>query len=91
MGCQDAAKTTEIAARGDGEMWEMCAHWMMDAHRRERLLFIWSVHPFSISPIKITAFTNTVSLQRDSMCSDDIISLIKDIIYRVQSLYIILL
>lgn len=63
MECQEAAKTTDTAARGDGGSWEMCAHWIMDAHRREHLLFIWSSHPFSISPIKPTTFTNVVTLR----------------------------
>ncbi len=66
MECQEAAKTTETAARGDGGSWEICAHWMMDAHRREHLLFIWSSHSYSISPIQLT-FTNIVC--RETSCA----------------------
>lgn len=88
--CQDAENATETAARGDGELWEMCAYWMMDAHKRECVLFIWSVRPFSREPIKVTVFTNTDSLQRVTVCSDDLMSLMRHMAHRVKLLYIIL-
>lgn len=88
--CQEAAKATEAADRGDAESWKMCAHWMMDAHRREHLLLILSSHLYSVSPIQATTFTNMVSLQIGFMCSEVIITLIWVMLYRLQLLSVIL-
>lgn len=73
--CQEAAKTTEAAARGDGGvMGNMCS--IDDGCSQEGTPIIYLVIP---SVLHISSPTNNIykySLQRDFMCLEDVINLI---------------
>lgn len=92
--CQEAAKATETAARGDGGVvGNVCSYCrMMDAHTRVTPV-IYSVVPISVPYLQSnpTTFTNMISLQRDFMYTEEIINLICVTVYRLQLLSIILL